>query len=428
MVTGTLKERCKQYSELTYTDDWTFLVISYETYRQDVFIIQRLFSTKGLDFCILDEAQKIKNSQSRIGTYIHYAPYKFKYLLTATPLPNTPLESYNYLRWGGLINEEFNWWMFRQKYAIFGGYNNNEIIAYKNIVELRNLIQDNMLRRLKKDKLKELPDISPPKMITVKMLPQQETLYNAVRREIAEDLMQTNLERVPVALAKLVRLQQITDSPALIGVEKAKSSKLDALDELLEALIEQGKEKVIVFSKFRQMVEILATRYRKYKPAVIHGGIDANGITREAAIRSLKQSRNLNEKEREELIQDAMTSARQKEVYKFQQDPQCRIFIGCTPACREGLTLTAATHVVFYDNEWSPAYVEQAYSRAHRIGQKSAVTVYNIVCENTIDTYVQEILKRKDAMVSAMLDGDNDSVPSNRAREVIAEMIGLRIP
>jgi SNF2 family DNA or RNA helicase len=109
-------------------------------------------------------------------------------------------------------------------------------------------------------------------------------------------------------------------------------------------------------------------------------------------------------------------------VAKFQEDDSCRLFIGCAPACREGLTLTAATHVVFLDCEWSPAYVEQAFSRAHRIGQKDAVTVYYLVCEETIDEYVQDVLERKDALAQTMLDEGIESVGAIRAKEMIQIM------
>lgn len=121
-----------------------------------------------------------------------------------------------------------------------------------------------------------------------------------------------------------------------------------------------------------------------------------------------------------------MTSERQLQVYKFQNDSSCRLFLGTSGACREGLTLTAATHVVFADCEWSPAYVEQAYSRAHRIGQKNAVTVYYLVCANTIDEHVQKVLARKESMVQAMIEDNKviTDIGQQRVRRMIAEMIG----
>lgn len=433
VVAGTQRQRAKIYEELKMSNDWTFMVISYETFRCDVNNILYLHNYyKPLDFCIVDEGHKIKNPQSRIGDVIHYIPFKYKYVLTATPLPNTPLESYNYLKLGGKVN--INWLDFRNRYAVWGGRQNKEILMYQRISELRRVIQKNMLRRLKKDKLKELPEIV-FKTIPLGMSAKQRKLYDAVKKEILEDLKDTSLKKVPSALAKLLRLQQITNSPALIGADEVESSKLQALDELLEKIIDESNQKVIVFSRFRTMTEILKERYKKYNPAVIHGDVDANGKTENAAVKAAIREIGkeawlaLPEEEKRKLTEKYMSSDRQKEVYKFQQDDTCKLFIGCAPACREGLTLTAATHVVFLDCEWSPAYVEQAYSRAHRIGQKNAVTVYYLVCEGTIDEFVQRVLQRKEAMAQTMLDeGIDETVGRERARELIAEMIGEEVP
>lgn len=374
-----------------------------------------------------DEAHVLKNPLSRIGDCFKYIPYKYRYVLTATPLPNSPLESFNYLKWGGKVN--INWWDFKNRYAVWGGRQDKEIIMYQHITELRQCIQNNMLRRLKKDKLKELPDVT-FRTIPLDMTPKQQTLYNAVKKEILEDLKDTSLEKVPSALAKLLRLQQVTDSPAIIGAEAVDSSKLLALDDLLEELIVDGGQKVILFSRFRTMAEILHERYRAFNPAVIHGDVDANGKTENQAVRLLKQTwgekwNKLSQDEQKKLITETMTSERQNEVYKFQNDSSCKLFIGCSPAVKEGVTLTASSHVVFLDVEWSWDYVNQAYSRAHRIGQKNAVTVYFLVCRNTIDEYTLSVIQKKKLLSGAMLNETNTNVlKSERVRDLISEMIG----
>ncbi len=426
VMAGTPKQRYKLYDWLIKNDDWTFLIMSYEIYRGDVPCVQLLDTYKPLDFCVIDEAQKVKSPESRIGTVIHYIPYRFRYVLTATPLINTPLEAFNYLKWGKIFRDDFTWWDFKKRYAVWGGRDNKEILHYKNMKELRDVIQKNMLRRLKKDKLKELPDIV-FKTIRIEMSPTQQRLYRAVKKEIEEDLKDTTLEKVPAQLAKLIRLQQIVDSPALIGND-GDSTKLEALDDLLEELIGSG-QKVIVFSRFKELINILQERYKMYNPATITGDVAASGKTEAAALRILKKRPNwssLPESEKRKLIDMEMTSERQLQVYKFQNDSSCRLFLGTSGACREGLTLTAATHVVFVDCEWSPAYVEQAYSRAHRIGQKNAVTVYYLVCANTIDEHVQKVLARKESMVQAMIEDSRviTELGQQRVRRMIAEMIG----
>ncbi|GEA16836.1 hypothetical protein E308F_30820 [Moorella sp. E308F] len=424
VIAGNQQQRNSIYNELRYNQDWTFAIISYETFRMDYNDLLLLHKMVGLDFCVLDEAHKVKNPQSKIGSVIFSIPFKYRYVLTATPLPNSPLEAYNYLKWGGKIKQ--NWWAFRKRYAIFGGYNNKEIVGYKNIKELRKLIQNNMLRRLKKDKLKELPDIV-FKTITVEMSPQQKLLYNGVKNEILEILKDTSLTKIPSALTKLLRLQQITDSPTLIGAPaESKSAKLEALDELLEDIIDNNGQKAIVFSRFLPMVHLLTERYKRYNPAVIHGDVNANGKTKQTALKLLLEMypdyHTFPPEKQEELLKDIMTSDRQKQVDKFQNDSSCKLFIGCTPACREGLTLTAATYVIFLDCEWSYDYVEQAFSRAHRIGQKNAVTVYYLVCQDTIDEHVMEVIQKKKAMSDFLLKTKNRN-EAMRAKEFIESMI-----
>jgi SNF2 family DNA or RNA helicase len=93
-------------------------------------------------------------------------------------------------------------------------------------------------------------------------------------------------------------------------------------------------------------------------------------------------------------------------VKRFQEDPSCRLFIGTLGACREGLTLTAASHCFFLDEEWAEAYNIQAEDRLYRIGQKQTVNIYRYRCVNTIDEYVGQILLRKQNMFNRMINND----------------------
>lgn len=381
-IVGTKTKREKIYNNLLNDDSWTFAIISYETFKTDIEILKKFAKQKAFDFCVLDEAHKIKNPTSQIGTVIHYIPFKYKYALTATPMPNNLLEIYNYAKWFGYM-KDINYYQFKNRFGVMGGYNNKEVIGYKNITVITELLKLIMLRRLKKDKLKELPSIT-FKTIPVVMGSAQQKLYDGVKNEIAEVLSSTSIDDV-TALSKLIRLQQVTDHPKLIE-SNAPSAKLEALDELVENLVENN-EKVIIFSKFKTMTKLFEERYKKYNPAVIHG--------------------------------EVAPKERQQQVYKFQQDNTCKLFIGCSPACREGLTLTASTNVIFYDLEWTPASVEQAYSRAYRIGQKNAVTVYFLICKNTIDEHVLEVINVKN-LVSQSVMGSNSNTPQTKTiREIV---------
>lgn len=408
VMTGSKDRRQALYQELAEREDWTFLIISYDTFRNDIKLLQELDDLRPLDFMVLDEAQMIKNPTSKIGTVIHHLPVKYKYILTATPLINSPLEAYSYFKFGGVI--DMNWYQFRNKYAIMGGFRNKTPIAPKNVHELQKLLSKHMLRRTKEDKLKTLPKET-FKLIGIEMTELQRKYYRNIKNEIIEELGDLDVVNLSTAMVKMLRLQQVTNSLDLLGVPPSpqNSAKLDALDELLESIIDTAGEKVIVFTKFKQFADILVKRYGKYNPAVITGDVDSAGVSRQTAIRRLKKQYDLESMEpafREKLITQEMTSERQKEVYRFQQDDNCKLFIGTSGACREGLTLTAATHVIFTDLEWAFSYIEQAYGRAHRKGQENPVTVVFLYCKDSIDEFVLERVMTKKDVIDTLMGED----------------------
>src|SRR5690606_13491084 len=132
--------------------------------------------------------------------------------------------------------------------------------------------------------------------------------------------------------------QQVTDSLSLVGAEfeKEDSAKLNMLDTMLNQIISSG-DKVIVFSRFREMVDLLKERYKMYNPAVVHGDISSSGRSEKTVIRELKSAygeewfNNLSPEEKKRILDYETASDRQKEVYKFQGDDSCKLFIGCTP-------------------------------------------------------------------------------------------------
>lgn len=427
-------------------DDWTFLIMSYEMYRLSVDVVTTIDNTKPIKAVVLDEAQKIKNPMTKIGQRIHYVPFNYKYVVTATPLPNSPIESFNYLKLGNKLppnSQKYNpwkkngevhtmsdqWWAFQHRYAIYGGFSGRDIVGYQNITELRDAIQSNMLRRTKKEKLKDLPDVI-FKSIQLEMLPKQARMYEAVRKEIMEELHETNLDRVPSMLSKILRMQQVTGSLQLLGVEPSKDSsiKLKALDDLIEEIVEGAGEKVIVFTKFKTLIDVIAEKYSKYDLAIVHGEIPTSALPEKEAMERCKRMKGWESKsksEQDKTLYELTTSPRQMQVNKFQQDEDCRIFLGSTEACKEGLTLTAATHVIFVDYPWNWASYSQAYSRAHRIGQKDAVTVYNLMCTGTVDEKVFNTIINKKSMSEVLIDTkvDNDTIKAQGAIDFVRSMI-----
>lgn len=338
---------------------YDYIIVGYETFREDWVIYT------DIDCLVLDEAHKIKNPKSLIGRLVHKVNAKRVYLLTGTPIINNPLESYNLLKRLGVIDYDYG--KFISRYAVM---KNKRVIKYKNMDELQGIIQSVQLRKTKDEVLSLPPKIQT--IVPIQMLPKQKKLYDSIKKNLKDelkdfDLTVKHIDRQP--LTKLLRLKQVTTDPRLLGAD-IPSAKIEALKEQLADI-----DKAVVFTQFRQEVNLLAKDFTKYNPVVITGDMP-------------KETRNVL-------------------VKKFQEDPSCKLFIGTLGACREGLTLTAASYCFFIDEEWSEAYNTQAEDRLYRIGQKQTVNIYRYRCMNSIDEYVGEILLKKQRYFDKLVNGQD---------------------
>ena len=144
------------------------------------------------------------------------------------------------------------------------------------------------------------------------------------------------------------------------------------MEELVEEAVENGK-KVVIFSNWTQMTDVICNRLMKYSPAVITGNISDN--------------------------------MRQIMVDDFQNNDNCKVIIGTIGAMGTGLTLTAGTVEIFMDEPWNRANKEQAEDRCHRVGTKENVTIYTLICKGTIDERINELVEKKGQMADALVDG-----------------------
>ena len=192
----------------------------------------------------------------------------------------------------------------------------------------------------------------------VEMTNEQSKIYNDVRAAITEEIDRIKLSFNP--LAQLIRLRQATGYTGILSSSVAESAKIDRLEEIVDELVSNG-EKAIVFSNWTEMTTPVYERLRKYNPAIITGEI----------------------------------KDRVAEQNRFMNDPNCKLIIGTIGAMGTGLTLTAASTVIFLDSPWNRALKEQAEDRAHRIGTTSTVNIITIVCKNTIDERIEELIDKK---------------------------------
>ena len=347
-------------------------------------LIQRYIDLGEISMIAIDEVHKNMSMSSLQGQAIqdiqaNSLKHAMWLPMTGTPIVNKPTDLYLPLKLIGGHNFK-NYYTWCLRYCIYGGYGDKEIIGYKNISELKNLLQPNMIRRLKADILDLPPKIQYTEYI--ENTPYQSRLYDKISQELINKKAEILSSLNPTVA--FMRLRQVNGSPELIDNTLSTESddyikhnaKMKRLLELLEDAKERG-EKTIVFSNW---VEPLRTLYKfvsaRYKTCCFTGTMKSD--------------------ERE----------RHKQV--FQNNPEYTVLLGTIGAAGTTHTFTAATNVIFYDEPWTPADKVQAEDRAHRIGTKSSVNIFTLISKDTVDDKVHDILYQKSSTSKFIVDNKID--------------------
>lgn len=361
-VIGSSAERL---ADLKQIHDEYFLITNIETLRDKSIQsqIKKMCSDGIIGMTIIDEIHKCKNSQSKQGKAIHCCCSYYRLALTGTPLMNNPVDLYNVLKWLEVENHSLTY--FKNLYCEMGGFGGYEIIGYKNLDQLENSLNRNMLRRRKEEVL----DL-PPKIYTDELLDldsSQDKLYRDVTNQIIEDIDRIML--LPNPLTELIRLRQVTSNPNILTSKNITNVKYDRILDILESTT----DKVIIFSNWTKVINPLYIKLSSlgYNPALVTG------------------------ESKDPIL----------EMNKFQSDNTCKVILGTTPALGTGYTLTAANTVIFIDEPWSKAIKDQAEDRCHRIGTKGTVNIITLICKDTIDERIHQIIKDKGELSDRIVDG-----------------------
>lgn len=345
-----------------------FLITNIETLRDEGITsgLAELCKHGDINMVVVDEIHKCKNPQSQQGKGILKLQPKYRLAMTGTPLMNQPLDLYVILKWLGY--EKHTFYSFKNHFCEMGGFGGYEVVGYKNLSELRAQLEDIMLRRKKEDVL----DL-PAKLYVdeyVEMTPKQKQIYKEIHQAIKMNIDQIKVASNP--LAELIRMRQATGYTGILSSTVEESAKLDRMEELVEEAVENGKQ-VVIFSNWTQMTDVVYARlHKKYAVAVI------TGQTKDAD--------------------------RQANVNQFQAG-KSQVIIGTIGAMGTGITLTAGTVEIFLDEPWNRANKEQAEDRCHRVGTTENVTIYTLLCKDTIDERIHELVYEKGAMADALVDG-----------------------
>lgn len=313
-----------------------------------------------------DECHKSKDPTSLQSRAMSLLSAPYMAAMSGTPLMNNPLDLYFPLSWLGY--EKHSFYQFKQHYCTLGGWGGSQVVGYKNLEEIRALMDEVMLRRLKTEVL-DLPE-KIRKIEYVDMTAKQAQIYKEVYMGVMNELQKIKFSNNPLSM--MIRLRQATGWTGILSQTVQESAKMDRMVELIEEISASG-QKAIVFSNWESMAEVAKEKLKAYNPAYITGNTKADD--------------------------------RMNEVTRFQNDKNCKVIIGTIGAMGTGLTLTAAQNVIFLDSPWNMALKAQAEDRAHRIGTQGTVNVITLVCKNTIDERIEELVEKKGQIADALVDG-----------------------
>lgn len=345
------------------------------------------------DVLIVDEAHFMKSHEAKRAKAIMGAngvirKSKRCWLLTGTPAPNHPGELWIMLYTFGVTKLNYDAFINRYCVVVPTTYGPKVKAAKtERIPELRQLLSQFMLRRLKKDVMKELPPITfghtnvEAGLVDIEILPSftQYFLPTDRRAELNAELkrQQDLLSNVFHNMKshqddKVIALAAISDSVSTlrryIGLQKCEAA-IEIITRELEA---KAYNKIVIFAIHRDVIETMRVGLRKFGAVVLYGGTDP--------------------------------AKRQRNIDRFQRNPKCRVFIGNIHAAGTAITLTAASNVTFIEQDWVPGNNAQAIMRCHRIGQTEHVHVRFIVLDGTLDAKIGYVVKRKTEQLTQIFD------------------------
>ena len=346
---------------------------------------------------VLDEAQNIKNPETKQAKAVFSFKAERRLALTGTPLENSLLDLwsiFNFLTPGYLSNKN----KFRKSFQIPIQKNNDQDKA--NV--LRKLVEPFLLRRVKTDKsiIQDLPEKIEQK-VYCNLTKEQASLYENVVKNVAESLNESEgIDRKALILATLIKLKQICNHPSHFLQDNSdfsleRSYKFSRLFEMVGEALEH-EESLLIFSQYTEICEKLYLFLKKsvhYPVYYLHGGT--------ARVK------------------------REKMISEFQDpDMAAGIFILSLKAGGVGITLTKANHVFHFDRWWNPAVEDQASDRAFRIGQEKNVFVYKYICVGTLEEKIDEIIEDKKKL-GDMIVGNDESWLTELDNEAFKNLIKL---
>ena len=368
IVEGLIHKRKELYSTGSF-----YKIISYGVCHNDMDFINGLNS----DLVIVDEAQRIKNWKTQIAQSVKRIKSDFAFVLTGTPLENRIEELHSIVEYidryklGPLFR-------FIDKHQVLD--KNGKLKGYKNLREINRTIENIMLRRTRKEIIDQLPG-RVDKNFFVEMTKEQMTdheSYNELVSKLVSKWIRTGFlseEERQKLLILLSCMRMVCDSTFILDQQTDHGNKIGELSDLLQNVLEDPENKIVIFSQWKRMFELVIKMLVKHKMGYVYLNGDIPAIQRNQIIE------------------------------KFQNDPQLRIFLS-TDAGGVGVNLQSANVLINLDLPWNPAVLEQRIGRIYRLGQKKHVNVYNFISKGSIEHRILYLLDFKKSVFTGVIEED----------------------
>jgi SNF2 family DNA or RNA helicase len=373
VIEGFPEDREKQYQD----NEPFFFIVNYETILRDRLVINKA----GFDFLILDEAQRIKNYETKTAGAVSKLSMKHILVITGTPIENRLIDIFSLV---SAIHPHFfgPLWEFSYQHCLFDPVKTNKINGYYDLQKLNKRLDQILLRREKRKVLEQLPNVQQFN-VPVNLSPLQADYHASYARGIASIISKKfmtpyDLQKLQLLLASM---RMVCDSTYLIDEETNESPKLEELRYiLLEKLdIANTERKIIIFSEWIKVHKLIGQMLRENNI----GFAELNG--------------SVPVKLRGELIR------------KFETNPQIKIFLS-TEAGGSGLNLQVADTLINFELPWNPAKKNQRIGRIDRLGQLSKkLTVFNFITKKSIEEQIAAGLLIKQNLFDGVLDGSSST-------------------
>ncbi len=368
---GTKEYRLEMIKQI---NDYDVVITSYDYLRRDI----ELYENISFHTVVLDEAQNIKNPKTRNALCVKQLKSKQRFALTGTPIENSLAELWS------IFDFLMPHYLYHYSYFL-ENYEKHIVVNHdaKKQEKLKQMITPFVLRRNKKDVLKELPE-KIEQTLFMHFNEEEEKTYYAhlvqVNKSLQEKLKINQLGKIDI-LAMLTKLRQICQDPRLLyDTFDAPSSKLKGCMELIHSLKENNK-KILLFSSFTSVLHLIEEQCHKEHISYY-------------------------------LLDGSVSKEKRKEMVDAFQNDNTTLFLISLKAGGSGLNLTSAQAVIHYDPWWNMSAQNQATDRAYRIGQSETVQVFSLIMKNTIEEKILELQKEKKNLADTFVEGNEGVITS----------------